>query len=183
MSSTGQANCHLIDWDFELKSVYAIGILDFIFDEDKDDNDVFHHEVQLIDKNTQKVFYDKLSYIYLEMPKFSKKEDELETHFDKWLFVIKNLGDLTKCPKKLQERIFQKIFSQAELASYTDKEYAEYEESLKSYRDLKNSMDTAFDEGKEEGKIETAKKMKKAGYSVKEIAEMTGLSQLTVESL
>ncbi len=43
---------------------------------------------------------------------------------------------------------------QAEIASYTDKEYAEYEKSLKSYRDLKNSMDTAFDEGREEGRIE-----------------------------
>ncbi len=73
-------------WDFKLKAVYTIGILDFVFAEDKYDNDVFHHEVQLFDKSTQKVFYDKLTYIYLEMPKFKKTEDQLETHFDKWLY-------------------------------------------------------------------------------------------------
>ena len=138
-------------WDFELKSVYTIGILDFVFDEDKEDNEVYHHEVQLFDKQTQRVFYDKLTYVYLEMPKFTKKEDELETHFDKWLFVLKNLEDLTKRPARLQEKVFRKLFKQAEIANYSDAEYTEYEESLKAYRDLKNSIDTAFSEGMAEG--------------------------------
>jgi predicted transposase/invertase (TIGR01784 family) len=79
------------DWNFQLKSVYTVGILDFIFEENKGDKEVFHHEVQLFDKNSQIVFYDKLTYIYLEMPKFSKTIDELETHFDKWLYIIQNL--------------------------------------------------------------------------------------------
>jgi hypothetical protein len=75
-------------WDFELKAVYTIGILDFIFDENKNDNEVFHHEVQLFNKVTQKVFYDKLTYVYLEMPKFKKTEDELETHFENLLIIV-----------------------------------------------------------------------------------------------
>ena len=110
------------------------------------------------------------------MPKFKKNESELETHFDKWLYVLKNLEDLTDRPAKLQEKIFNKLFEQAEIANYSDEEYAEYEDSLKSYRDLKNSIDTAFDEGKIEGKIETAKKMKKKGYPIEAILEMTELS-------
>ena len=43
--------------------------------------DCLHHEVQLVEKRTQQVFFDKLTYIYLEMPKFTKTERELETVF------------------------------------------------------------------------------------------------------
>jgi len=138
-------------WDFELKSVYTVGILDFVFDEDRGDDQVFHHEVQLFDKSIQAVFYDKLTYIYLEMPKFTKTIDELETHFDNWLYVLKNLESLTDRPAKLQESIFAKLFAQAEIANFDDEEYSEYERSLKTYRDLKNSFDTAREEGEKKG--------------------------------
>jgi len=171
------------EWDFKLKSVYTIGILDFIFNEDKDNNEVFHHEVQLIDKSTKKVFYDKLTYIYLEMPKFTKTEEELETHFDKWLFVLKNLSDLTKRPAKLQERVFQKLFELAEIASYTDQEYGAYEESLKTYRDMKNCIDTAKSEGREEKAINVAEKLIKKGMTNEEIMDVSGLSIEKIEEI
>lgn len=61
-------------WRFGLKAVYTIGILDFVFDEDKDDKEYYHHVVKLMDVNKKEVFYDKLTYIYLEMPKFNKTE-------------------------------------------------------------------------------------------------------------
>ena len=171
------------DWDFQLKAVYTIGILDFVFAENKGDDKIFHHEVKLFDQKTQTVFYDKLTYIYLEMPKFQKTEAELETHFDKWLYVLKNLEDLTKRPAKLQERIFEKLFQQAELAAYSEEEYAEYEHSLKIYRDLKNSIDTAFADGKAEGILQTAKNLKQAGFSTEAIAQATGLEPSDIESL
>ncbi len=171
------------DWDFQLKAVYTIGILDFIFDENKDDNEVFHHEVQLYNKATEKVFYDKLTYVYLEMPKFKKEEDELETHFEKWLYILKNLSDLTKRPQRLQEKIFNKLFEQAELARYSDEEYSDYEISLKHYRDLKNVIDTAHNDGWKESKIETARLSKKAGLSLDVISQITGLSKEEIEKL
>jgi len=178
-------------WNFKLNAVYTIGILDFVFEAAQEDKEVFHHEVQLFDKNTATVFYDKLTYIYLEMPKFDKTEAELETHFDKWLYVIKNLEKLTERPVKLQEEIFEKLFKQAAIANYSEAEYAEYEESLKHYRDLKNCIDTAFDEGKLEGKaegrvegiIETAKNLKSAGVEIDIIVQTTGLSRAEIESL
>jgi len=175
-------------WDFRLNAVYTVGILDFVFAEDKDDEAIFHHEVKLIDRNTQKVFYDKLTYIYLEMPKFRKTEEELKTHFDKWLYVLKNLEELTKRPAKLQEKIFAKLFEQAEIANYSEMEYHEYEQSLKEYRDLFNVIDTAFSDGKAEGKaeglaegekrkaLETARKLREKGFSAEDICELTGLS-------
>ena len=168
------------DWNFKLKAVYTIGILDFIFEEDKTDNEVFHHEVKMIDTKTGKVFFDKLTYIYLEMPKFKKTEEELETHFEKWLFILKNLDKLTSRPKKLQEKIFSQLFEQAEIAQYDKEEFQQYEESLKYYRDLKNTVDTAHYEGKREGKIanqiETVINLRNAGAEIGLISQGTGLS-------
>ncbi|MBI3259490.1 MAG: Rpn family recombination-promoting nuclease/putative transposase, partial [Ignavibacteriae bacterium] len=53
-------------WTFELKAIYTVGILDFIFDEDAHDNDYYHYEVKLMETTKKEVFYDKLTFIYLE---------------------------------------------------------------------------------------------------------------------
>ncbi len=141
-------------WDFRLKPVYMVGILDFIFDEDQASCDVVHHEVKLLDRSTGQVFYNKLTFIYLELPKFRKSVDELITDFDKWCYLLRNLPELTDRPQRLQEKIFSKVFEIAEIAKYSPAEAAAYEDSLKIYRDLKNVIDTAYDEGKAEGKAE-----------------------------
>ena len=140
------------DWNYKLNEVYTVGILDFVFDSSKQNKEV-RHIVKLKDQNCQ-IFYDKLTFIYLEMPNFTKSENELETNYDKWLFALKNLPDLENRPVKLKERIFQRLFEAAEIAKYNPEEKIKYEQSVKVYRDLKNSIDTAFDDGIIEGKIE-----------------------------
>lgn len=139
------------DWDYRLESVYTVGILNFVFDEDKNSKDYFHHEVKLMDVNTRKVFYDKLTFIYLELPKFTKTEDELGTLFEKWIFVLKNLSRLLERPAALQERVFNRLFEAASIARFTPKQLREYEDSVKAYRDIVNAVNTARKEGHEEG--------------------------------
>lgn len=139
------------DWDFKLKAVYTVAILDFVFEEDKADIHKYRYDVKLTDIETCKIFYDKLTFIYLELPKFKKKIDELSTNFEKWLFVLKNLHKLNKIPDQLKEERFEKLFAIAEVAHFTREELKSYEDSKKFYRDIKNSMDTAFEEGKEAG--------------------------------
>jgi predicted transposase/invertase (TIGR01784 family) len=169
------------DWDFELKKVYTIAILDFIFDEDKSQNDKIRYDVKLTEQETKDVFYDKLTFIYLEMPKFNKTIEELETRFEKWLFVLKNLHKLDRIPENLKENIFVQLFETAEISKFSNQEYQEYEDSLKYYRDLKNSLDTAKEEGRIEGekkgKIETAIKMLEKGLELSLISEITGLTE------
>lgn len=171
------------DWDYELKAVYTIAILDFVFDSDKGEPDKYRYDVKLKDIDTNKLFYDKLTFIYLEMPKFNKSAEELETRFDKWLYVLRNLNKLDRVPDKLRERIFDKLFETAEIAKFTPDQVRSYEDSLKYYRDLKNSMDTAREEGKIEGKIEIASKAMKKGLSIKDITELTGLSEDEIKRL
>ncbi len=178
----------LANWDFELKAVYTIAILDFVFDEDVDEPEKFRYDVKLQDIDTNKIFYNKLTFIYLEMPKFNKNVDELETRFDKWLYIIKNLSQLDKIPETLRESIFEKLFKTAEIAKFTPTQVRSYENSLKYYRDLKNSLDTAKEEGMLEGmkveKIEIAKKLLKIGnLSTAEISSITGLSEEIIKSL
>ncbi len=165
------------DWDFELQKVFTSAILDFVFDEDKNEPEKFRYDVMLTEQETKKVFYDKLTFIYLEMPKFDKKVDELETRFEKWLFVLKNLHKLDRIPDNLRENIFLKLFETAEISKFNQQEYQDYENSLKYYRDLKNSLDTAREEGKIEGKIEIALVMLKDNEPISKIIKYTGLTE------
>lgn len=158
-------------WNFQLKAVYLVGILDFVFPEDKYAPDCLRHEIKLMDVDDKHVFYDKLTFLYLEMPKFNKKEDELDGMYDKWLYVLKNLAYLLKRPAALQERVFTRLFEQAEIARYSPAEKWEYQESLKVYWDLINVVSTAErkglmkgrKEGREEGRKEGREEGRKEG--------------------
>ena len=132
------------NWNYKLNAVYTIGILDFKFEEDKDNPEYFHHEVKLMETKRKEVFYEKLTFIYLELPKFKKTEEELETHFDKWMYALKNLSQLQSRPRKLQEKVFEKLFKIAEIEKFDQKDRLAYESSLKYYRDLNNVIDTSF---------------------------------------
>lgn len=194
-------------WRFGLKAVYTIGILDFVFDEDKEDKEYYHHVVQLMDVKKKKVFFDNLTYIYLEMPKFKKTEEELETLVDKWLFALKNLPRLLERPKALQERIFKKFFDVAEVAALTKEDFFKYVESEQIYYDLDGAFRTAnkkgYTQGKKkglaegraeglvegraeglaEGRAEVAKKLKVMGIAVDDIVQATGLTLEEIDKL
>ncbi len=176
-------------WDYKLDPVYSVGILDFIFDDHKDEEELLH----IVDLKNQRceVFYDKLKFVYLELPKFNKKEEELETQFDKWIYVFTHLSQLQDRPKKLQDRIFAKLFEAAEIAKFTPKERKEYEESLKYYRDIKNVVDTSREDGLKEGiekginqrNLEILKKLKSNGVSIEIIIQSTGLTKEEIKNL
>ena len=137
-------------WDYELRRVYLICFLNFTFDSDA----AYSHTVQLYDLDTGKVFYDKLSYLYLEMPKYDKSITADSPLYDKWLYAIKHLGDLDERPSELRDAIFTRLFEQAEIAQYTPQERQDYEESLKNFRDWYSALKTAEKKGRAEGRAE-----------------------------
>jgi predicted transposase/invertase (TIGR01784 family) len=176
------------EWNYNLKAVYCIGILDFTFDdyESEPEKSEVVHTIQLKNQNN-KVFYEKLSYIYLEMPNFKLGENKLKTRLDKWLYFIKYLEDFQTIPHIFTDEIFAQAFEKAELAQFAPNELEKYENSLKVYRDLKGVIDTAFDEGKMEGKmegkIEVAKALKESGVTIEIISKSTGLSASEIYKL
>jgi predicted transposase/invertase (TIGR01784 family) len=176
------------EWYFNLQAVYCIGILDFTFDdyETEPEKSEVVHTIKLKDQ-FDKIFYDKLTFIYLEMPNFKLDETQLITRLDKWLYFIKYLEDFQSIPTIIEDEVFNKAFEKAEIAKFGEKEMASYENSLKIYRDLKNVIDTAFDdgkiEGKLEGKIEMAKFMKSENEAFEKIIKYTGLTKEEIEKL
>lgn len=183
------------EWNYNLKPVFCIGILDFTFDDYETESEKTEvvHTIKLKDQNGN-TFYDKLTYIYLEMPNFNKSENQLVTRLDKWLFFIKHLEDFQSIPAIFKdELIFRNAFEKAELAKFNHSEYESYERSLKDYRDIKGILDTAYDEGKlegieegkvlgiEEGKLEEKREIvrqgKKMGLSNLDLSKLTGLSE------
>ncbi len=180
------------DWNYNLKAVYCVGILDFTFNDYKTEPEKSEvvHTINLKNQHG-KVFYDKLTYIYLEMPNFHKTEAELETRLDKWLYFIQNLEDFQTIPTMFKDEIFNQAFEKAELAKLGYSELDSYENSLKVYRDLKGVIDTAFDKGETSGEkkgeikgiLKVAKALKAAGISIEIIVIATGLSAEEIEKL
>jgi len=166
------------EWNYELKAVYCVGILDFVFD-DKDKDRLVVDEIGLISKKTGKVFNEKLSFVYVQMPNFTKTEDELETHEEKWFYLLKNLHKFDRIPSKLQDKIFKKVFKIAEIAKYSADEKQRYIDSLKFYLDLKNSLDYA----KYEGKIEIIIEMIKEGMNNELIYKLTKISIENIDKI
>ncbi len=191
-------------WNYELKAVYMIGILNFIYD--KEHEKQYQHEIRLYDFSTKSLFYDKLTIIFLEIPKFTKGEDELETMMEKWMFVLRNLGRLDDRPLALQERVFLKLFKAAEIAGFKPSERVLYEDSLKAYRDWFSTMETQWlkgqksgrakgrveglaeglEKGREEGRKEErmilARQLRKMGFSSEQIIQAIGLTPEDAQS-
>ena len=174
-------------WDYHLENVYTIGILNFEFPKNEYPADSYRHEIKLKDVEDNHVFYDKLTFVYLEMPKFNKTEDELETMFDKWMFVLQNLYRLLERPKALQDRVFKKLFEQAEIAKYTEAERWEYEASQKEYWDNYSIVKTAERKGEIKGiqqeKIETIHRLQAMGLSIEQIAQGADMEVKEVKKL
>ena len=134
-------------------------------------------------KAKQNFFKDRSVY-YSSFPiQEQAKKGDWNYQFDKWMYVLQQLPYLQNRPKALQDRVFQKLFEAAEIAKFTPDEKNKYEESLKYYRDLKNVVDTSFDEGKAEGKAEIARQMKSEGEPVDKIVRFTGLTKEEIEKL
>jgi len=161
-------------WDYNWQGVYTIAIMDFSFTYSSHKN--VKTQVVLYDEENKVVFSEKLKYIYLEMDKFDKTIDELENYYEKWLYLLKNLAYLDTIPNKLREKAFQKLFQVAEIAKYNPKERQQYEDSLKYYRDMENSLDLQYAVGRKEEKLDIAKNAIKKGADDTFISEITGLS-------
>jgi len=183
-----QAPKGLVDgvvWDYRLNPVYLIAILGFEYDEEEERRKL-ERIVRLKDQDGDE-FYDKLEFRFLQMPLFTKTESELKTQKDKWYYFLKHLPSFEAIPAILREPIFERAFETAEISAMNKDEYFLYEASLKTLRDNFSAMKTAEIKGEARGKaernIEIAGNMKRKGYAISDIAEVTGLSLEEIEKL
>ena len=176
-------------WDYSLKEVYFIGLMDFVLDDT--DKDEFLHWVHLVYEQSGKEFYNKLAYIFIEIPKFTKTEKELKTGVDKWMFVLKNMSGMEKIPAILKTKIFSKLFNIASVSKLTKEEYMSYEKDLKEIWDeyaLKKTIESdqkmAREEGVEEGKSVVIKNLLSTNkFSIAEIANFANVTEAFVRKV
>jgi predicted transposase/invertase (TIGR01784 family) len=167
-------------WKFELKSVYLVGILDFEYF----DGTECIERVYLARERNRGWFSKKLNFTFVELPKFKKPIEELETNADRWLFCLKNLALLNSRPVEVQGRIFERLFKLAEIKKLTPQDMENYHKSVMEYADVRDCMDCARDEGRIEGRSEgrseginlIAKNLLNLHFPVNDIAKATGLT-------
>jgi predicted transposase/invertase (TIGR01784 family) len=179
-----------INWKYDLKGVFTVSILEENLNE-LNTGTHFITPVQLVNKNNNETFCHKTGYIFLELSKFDKKIEALETDLDRWCYVLKHLHRMKKLPQLLHQEVFTRIFKIAELAKLPKEEKFMYDQNLKAKRAYYNALDYAKQEairegraeGRAEGKLalenktnDIAIKLIRKGLDVSSIAEITGLS-------
>ena len=197
------------EWKFEIKAVYGVFLMNFIIDK----NIKLRTDVILSDRETGELFSDKFREIFIALPLFNKNEEECETNFERWIYILNNMETLKRLPFKARKAVFEKLEEIADVASMSPKERELYDNSVKVYRDYLVTMDAAekegikkgmeeglkkgLEEGLEEGLkkglkkgreealniFQTAIDMKKQGIDNQLIAEKTGLPLSLIESL
>jgi predicted transposase/invertase (TIGR01784 family) len=142
------------EWGYNIAEVYLVALLeDFVLDESPDGE--YLHDICLCNRDTGKIFYDKLGYTYIELRNFVKANTDLNTDLDRWLYVLKNMSGMDKIPAYLRKPIFEKLFNIAEYSNLTKEEKGMYDNSLKYKWDNKNVLDYAVKEARLEGIYKT----------------------------
>ncbi|WP_316836077.1 Rpn family recombination-promoting nuclease/putative transposase [Pedobacter nutrimenti] len=138
------------DWNYRLPEVYVVALMDFSFDHTH--RDQYLHDVRLMDVMTHTVFYDKLRYIFVELPKFKKSVDELKTNEDGWLYSLRNMEILDEIPVPLRKKkVFRELYQLAEVINLSPEDMNAYQESLKIKRDNYSALESAELRGEQRG--------------------------------
>lgn len=168
------------DWNYKLDTVYTISILDFLMDENE--QEILYY-AQLKDQQNRP-FFDKLHYVYVVLPRFTKTLGELESLQDKWLYTFRHLANMSDKPPSFTEDVFRRLFAIAELAHFNPRDRQSYEDSLKYFRDLKNSEQTARLEGRTQGLQEGLQKGLEQGLQLgREEGERQGQQKAALKLL
>ena len=195
-------------WDFDLKPVTVVALLNFKFDHDSLwPDERYHSSYRLREDVTGEIMTDVVRYVFLELARFRKSPDEIETRFDKWMYLLCHMHELTEIPEKFQDPEFKRLFLLSEINNFTPDELTQYLESLGRMSDYYNIIDSAAElaekrgreagmaeglaeglargreEGREEGILQMARNMKQQGLPVDMIQKVTGLPSDVCESL
>ena len=152
----------------KLNPTFFIGILDFEVTQNKD----YLTRHKIIDIETGENFITDIEFNFIELPKFNKKETELTTIIDQWVYFIKNAEDLEVIPESVKDEGLKSAYEDADKHNWTKEELDAYDYALMREQDDRGRMSFA------QRKIQTAiaKKFLLSGSSVEIVAENTGLT-------
>lgn len=184
-------------WMFDLKAVYGVFFMNFHLDGRRQAR--FRTDVSLRDMRTNEPFSDKMRFIFLDLPAFTKDEERCETDFERWIYVLKNMEILQRMPFKARKSVFEELEKIADISALSKEDQEKYEHIIKVYRDNlvteqwaieqgfkkghEKGHEEGLKEGREEGLLDAARGMKAKGYPLEDIVQITGLSPKEIQAL
>ena len=168
---------------YDFLPVYVVSILDFVMDDDPQSNAV-RTAYRLYEDNSHKLLTDRVTFIFIELPKFTKTVEELDGNIlEGMYFCFKNMAELESRPEVLDHHVFTKIFDVTELYNMDQDTRDKVLDNMTTERDLKNQMIYAREEGREEGIALAIKNMAESGFNAEQIAEIMKMSVADVQAM
>ncbi|MGH2622372.1 MAG: Rpn family recombination-promoting nuclease/putative transposase [Sphingobacterium sp.] len=193
------------EWNYGISEVYVIVLMDGFGMTDDESSKTFLHDICLCNRDTGKIFYEDLGFIYLELINFTKGEAELESDLEQWLYVLKNMSSMNKLSIYLRKPVFKNLFEIAEYSKLNKEEREMYNASLRNKWDEYSIRETALiekegamEKGREEGRLEerakaeaeklaekkvSASKMLENGMEMQMISDILGLPVEEIKKL
>ncbi len=180
------------DWNYELKTIYIIGILNFVHRQMQNQKGPICR-VGLADVDEEKVFFEKLNFIFITLPKFIKTEGELETALDYWLYAIIHSQPSKQINEKIlsKDKLFIELLDTIRLDKLTPTEMKEYKDSILTYENLKGLVDSPYmdgwGDGIEQGKKDSVRQIAlnalREGLSMQVVSKITNLPLSEIEKI
>ena len=178
---------------YQFVPVYVVCIMNFMPKEHEVTK--FRADVALREKSSDSMFSDKLRFIYLSLPFFDKSEEECETGFEKWIYVLKYMEVLERLPFTAQKKIFNHLAKLADVRCLSSEEQEKYDESIKAVDDYYSGLYGSYVEGEEKGiakgraegelskGLTVARNLLAMGMSWSQIMQITGLTEEELKPL
>ena len=178
---------------YQFVPVYVVCIMNFMPKEHEVTK--FRTDVALREKSSDSMFSDKLRFIYLSLPFFDKSEEECETGFEKWIYVLKYMEVLERLPFTAQKKIFDHLAKLADVRCLSNEEQEKYDESIKAVDDYYSGLYGSYVEGEEKGiakgraegelskGLTVARNLLAMGMSWSQIMQITGLTEEELKPL
>lgn len=175
----------------KLNQVIFIGILDF--GEFESEHWLTRHI--LINTETCGQEIKDLEFNFIELPKFVRKEHELRTVLEKWVYFIKHAENLELIPANADTPALRSAYETANRFNWSRDEMELYDYWGIKAQDERGKLQAAYEKGEQKGliegktkgilesKLETARKMLSKGYDISEVADLTGLSAAIIGGL
>ncbi len=181
---------------FELKPVVLLAIANHELFPSKDTVISYH---QTLDIDTHEQDLVDMSYVFVELPKFHKTEDELKTVQDKWLYFFQNWNHTNEVPSNVSEGEIIEAYRSMEEYNWDIQEREAYIKANIALTDIYHARQVEREQGREEGleeghkigreqgkkeeKLQIALKLLKRGYPIEEIIEDAGLTTAEIQTL
>lgn len=169
------------DWDYHLKPVTVVAILNFQFRHNEGwQADKLRSSYRLREDGCGEIMTDALRFVFLELGRFNKYIWELESVFDKWMYLLKHIHEMVEIPQEFADPLFKRLFLLAEIDKFTAAEKKQYLKSLENMGDYRNMINSAAEEAEKRGHaaglaagiMEAARRMLAAGMSLKSVSEI-----------